>query len=140
MSVSLLDLPKYVIQYMATLALDPRDTSHFRATCKTIYKGVKDTAKEYRKCTTMNSILHVACIGGHLEIAKWCTSNGATNFDRAMACACETGHLELAKWCASNGAKTFNYALHYTSNKYADVIKWLKEQIKKKFYFYIQHP
>ena len=78
MSVSLLSLPLNVIQYMATLALDPKDTSHFRATCKTIYKGVKDTAEKYRERNSIEDTTHLALYNGHLGIIKWCASQGYT--------------------------------------------------------------
>ena len=156
MAFNILDLPKEILNY---IPLDPKDTSHFRATCKTIYKGVNDTAKEYRECATVDDMLYMACkyghlklvkwgalnrninfnifmfgacVGGHLEIAKWCASEGATDFNWAMVSACSSGYLEIAQWCASMGAANFGEALKYIPKDHTDVIEWLDTQILKK--------
>ena len=45
-----------------------------------------------------------ACAGGHIEVAKWLLTQGASMHareDRAFLYACSKGHLRLAKWLVS---------------------------------------
>ena len=115
-----------LLQYMVNISgMNPMDVSHFRATCKGIYKGVNDTAQKYRECKTYNGMLCYACTIGHLEMAKWCVSIGATDFNYAMKYACSNGHLEVAKWCASVGATNFNWGMRNAcENGQIEIAKW----------------
>ena len=58
--------------------------------------------------------LHLACLQGHLEIAQWLHSAGAslnatysTHGETPLHFACLKGHLEVAQWLCSAGADTF---------------------------------
>ena len=125
MAFSLLSLPKNIIQYMATLTLDPRDTSLLRATCKYIHSNINDNAEEYRQCNTIDKVLALSCYGGHLDIAKWCVTNGATDFNHALNSACIGGHLEIAEWCVSQGATELNGALMESCfYGHLDLVNW----------------
>ena len=153
MSVTIFDLPKYILQYMSSLALDPKDTSNSRATCKHMHDSVQDTAEAYRTCDNMDAMLHVAfnfdhpniadwavsnggryCIGGcltvaacngSLKMAKWSASKGATNFDDSLHYACYYGYLDIAKWSALKGATKFDLAMrHACITKRLDIAKW----------------
>ena len=55
--------------------------------------------------------LHMACLGGHLDIAAWCADQGldVTTADAQGALplhtACFNGHLDVARWLTTK-AKT----------------------------------
>ena len=73
--------------------------------------------------------LWYACGNGHLECAKWCAENGATNFNWGLRNACFNGHLDIAKWCAEKGATDFNNGLENACyNGQLECVKWCLEQ------------
>ena len=62
--------------------------------------------------------LHMACLGGHLDIAAWCADQGldVTTADAQGALplhtACFNGHLDVARWLATKAKTSRKEALN----------------------------
>jgi len=50
-------------------------------------------------------------INGHIDIAKFCAENGATQFDKAMRGAAHWSHWDIVKYCEENDATRFKRAM-----------------------------
>lgn len=108
-ATNILSLNGNLLNYIVHIShMNPRDVSHFRATCKDVHKRVIDTATEYRISTRYDCV-EMACMGGFIELAKWYIDSEYGNPRRilrnhAFHVSCENGILEMVRWCYSRGS------------------------------------
>ena len=87
--------------------------------------------------------LHMACLGGHLDIAAWCADQGleVTTADAQGALplhtACFNGHLDVARWLTTKAKTSRKEALnqpdlqggtplhHTLAGGYVELVKFL---------------
>lgn len=51
--------------------------------------------------------------GGHLEVVKWCRSNGCPWDERTCTSAALRGHLDILKWLRANGCPWGRQIIRY---------------------------